>query len=59
MLLADVGMASGHAGLADALFLVAFIIAVIAVVIRLMARSIDGVLIAAVLACLALGWFVL
>lgn len=58
-MLADI--AHGETGFADIMFLVAFILAVIAVIVRLMVRPVpvDGVLMAAAVAALSLGWLVL
>ena len=54
-------ISSGHADLADVLFLVAFILFVIVFVLKLVGVPIPPKvdLIAAGLACLALAWFVL
>jgi hypothetical protein len=54
-------ISSGHADLADALFLVAFILFVIVFVLKMCGVPIPPRvdLIAAGLACLALAWFVL
>ena len=49
----------GEADLADVLFLVAFILFVIVAVIRVMARSVEGVLMAFGAAAIALAWLVL
>ena len=56
---ATVGITSGHNTLADVLFLAAFIVFVIAAVVRAMAHAVDDVLVAAGLALVALAWFVL
>jgi hypothetical protein len=57
----DDGIFSGNFNLADICFLVAFIVFVIAFVVKVIAKPLvlDAVLIAAGLACLALGWLVL
>jgi hypothetical protein len=55
--LADI--ATGNTDLADVFFLVAFVAFVCALVLRAMAKSFDGVLIAAGAALLALGWLLL
>lgn len=52
-------ISSGHADLADILFLVAFILFVIVTVLRVMAHTVDSALIAAGFAALALAWLVL
>jgi hypothetical protein len=54
-------ISSGHADLADVLFLVAFILFVIVFVLKLLGTPIPPRvdLIAAGLACVALAWFVL
>lgn len=49
----------GEADLADIMFLVAFVLFVIAAVTRAMVRNVDGVLIAAGAAAIALGALVL
>ena len=49
----------GKADLADILFLVAFIVFVIGAVIAAMGRNIEGLVLLAGLACVALAWLVL
>jgi hypothetical protein len=58
-LLAEI--ANGERTFADVLFLVAFILAVIAMIVRVIAKPIpiDMVLMAAAVAALSLGWLVL
>lgn len=60
-LAADDGIWAGKLDAADVFFLVAVIVFAIAFVIRLMARPVplDGVMIAAGLTCVALGWLLL
>jgi hypothetical protein len=43
----------------EILFLIAVILFAVAAVLRLMARSIDGALVAVGLGCVALGWLIL
>lgn len=52
-------IAEGEAGWADLLFLVAFIVFVIAAFIHVAARSIEGALLPVGLALLALAWLLL
>jgi hypothetical protein len=52
-------VSEGHADLADVLFLVAFILFVIVCVMRVLAHGVDGAIIAAGFAVLALAWLVL
>ena len=56
---ADVGMMSGHATLADVLFLIAAILAIVGGVIRVMRKQPDGWLVAFAVAGIALGLLVL
>jgi hypothetical protein len=49
----------GEADLADVLFLLAFLLFCIVAVLRLMARSVEGALMAFGAAAIALGWLVL
>jgi hypothetical protein len=49
----------GEADLADVLFLIAFVLFVITAVTRAMARNIDGLLISAGAAAIALAWLCL
>lgn len=58
-LLADTGLISGHATLADLLFLAAFILFVIGAVFAVMVKTPIQVLAFAGLACVALGYLVL
>jgi hypothetical protein len=57
--LADTGITSGHATLADLCFLVAVIVALVAAVIYFQTRALAAALAAVAVAALALGWFVL
>lgn len=61
MFAVDDGIFSGSYNLADILFLIGAIVFIIAFIIRLMVKPIplDMVLVAAGLACVALGWLVL
>ena len=59
-MIADIS--SGNTGFADIMFLVAFILFVVATLLRLLkppSAPYDGVLIAGGLAAIALGWLVL
>jgi hypothetical protein len=61
-MLAAVGLSSGHAALADFVFLVAAIVFLLAALVRGTGHAeprIDGALISLGLALVALGWFVL
>jgi hypothetical protein len=61
LLAADDGIINGNLNLADIFFLIAVIVFAIAFVLRLMVKPvpIDGLMIAAGLVCVALGWLVL
>jgi hypothetical protein len=61
LLAADDGIWTGKLTLADVFFLIATIVFIIAFVVRLMVRPVpvDMLLVAAGLACVALGWLVL
>lgn len=52
-------ISSGHVDLADAMFLVALIIFVVATVLCVLRQALEAALIPAGLACLALAWLVL
>jgi hypothetical protein len=56
-MLADI--ASGEVDTADVLFLIAFILFVIAAVMAAMVKSIDQVIMRAGFACVALAWLLL
>ena len=56
---ADDGLVNGNLNLADILFLAAFIVAVVVAVIRFIAHSVDGALMAVAVALITLGWLVL
>lgn len=51
-------IASGHADLSEVLMLIAFVIFVVATVLAVMKRSVEGALIPAGLACVALAFLV-
>jgi hypothetical protein len=57
MMLADI--ASGEVDTADVLFLIAFILFVIATVMAAMAKAVDSVIVRAGFACVALAWLLL
>lgn len=57
MMLADI--ASGEVDTADVLFLIAFILFVIATVMAAMAKAVDSVIVRAGFACIALAWLLL
>lgn len=59
MIAADDGIFQGNFNLADIAFLVALILFIIAFVVRLNAKAVDAAIIAAGLACVALGWLVI
>lgn len=61
MIAVDDGIWSGNFNFADVMFLVAFIVFVIAAVIRLLAKpiAIDFVLVAVGLACVSLAWLLI
>ena len=56
-MIADI--ASGNQDAADVLFLVAAVASGWAAIVRLLARAIDGALVAAAVALVAIGWLVL
>jgi hypothetical protein len=56
-LLADAGITSGHATLADFCWLVAVIVGIILIIMYLMERAISSVLMAVIVTLIALGLF--
>ena len=52
-------ISSGHADLADALFLIAFVLFVIVTVFAVVRNAWESALLAAGFACVALAWLVL
>ena len=55
----DDGLMSGNANFADIMFLAAFIVFVVAAVLRALAHAVDGFLVAVGLALVSLAWLVL